>query len=738
MAKSLGRVWKQAFGLVSVVHILSVADQAIVSGTSFLTTLMIARYSDAGQLGVYAVGISLLLSLVAFQDSLILEPYTIQRHSEKEKLIEHTGASLTLSVLFSVVSILILAIVAVGFLAWGGQPEMVVVTWTIAGIIPFALTREFARRVAFAHLEMGRVLLLDSVVAAAQLSILGWLGESGLMSAPNACAALGVASAIAVVGWLYYTRAEFAVRIGYVQTIFKQTWALGKWLLVGRITVQVQGFVSYWIAMIVVGSAVTGLYAACMSIVNFANPLIFALGNVMAPKLVLAWRNGGGPGLWREAIRNSILIGAPVAAFSLAILVGGDHMMQLLYHGKEYEGHGHTLTILALALLATATGMPASFGLATMGRPRAIVVVGVIAAFLSVILICLLMMKWGLLGAAYGLLAGNLAGTIGRWVAFFVLIPPDFNSSLVIQALQNFTDASDHSRWTIKRIGGGEQAEVFMIESKGRLPIWREYHALVIKLYKPEAALTLEMVQAQFTSLSGLHAALDGRKVNGWTISVPRPLHVCQSPLAFVMTPVSGENIETCMLEGDVRTSEVLQDAARVFATALEQCWSSGRRHADLGLRNVLFDIEAKNISFIDAGTRESCRACSEIARFPSAAASDLAHVLCDVATDVTDLVGSQVRMGKELFFECVLRTVVENIGSETEKRQLLNQIRDCLEEHLAECLQPSWSLKGVSHRVVRQVAVNRVQSMLERVVSARDTSRQSSHKFQHAIQPQR
>jgi hypothetical protein len=41
-----------------------------VSGTSFLTTLLIARSSDAGQLGVYAVGISLLGSLAAFQDSL--------------------------------------------------------------------------------------------------------------------------------------------------------------------------------------------------------------------------------------------------------------------------------------------------------------------------------------------------------------------------------------------------------------------------------------------------------------------------------------------------------------------------------------------------------------------------------------------------------------------------------------------------------------------------------------------
>jgi O-antigen/teichoic acid export membrane protein len=731
IAKGVDRVWQHASRFVSKEHLISVADQAVVSGTSFLTTLMIARYSGAGQLGLYAVGISLLLSLVAFQDSLILQPYTIQRHAEQQKLIEHTGASLVLSTLFSAGSVVALILVAVGFLLWGGEPEMVVVTGVVAGIIPFALTREFARRVAFAKLEMGRVLLLDSCVAFLQLLILVWLGASGGMSAPTASGALGVASAITIVGWLYYTRAEFAVRVGHVRTIFKQTWALGKWLLVGRITVQVQGVMTYWIAMFVAGSAVTGLYAACMSVVNFINPLLFALGNVMAPKLVLAWKNGGGPGLWQEAIRNLVLIGAPLAAFSLAILVGGDYAMHFLYQGKEFQGHGHTLTILALAMLASGSGMPASFGLATMGRPRAIVVVGVISAILSGILIYLLMMKWGLLGAAYGLFVGNVVGTVGRWLAFASLIPPGFDQALVIRALEGFTDNSDRSRWTIKRVGGGEQAEVFVAEATDQLPIWNKYDALVVKLYKPKVAITSEMVQAQFDSLLSLHTALDGRKINGWTISVPRPLHICRSPLAFAMTFVPGQNIEACVLAGDVPSSKLLRDAARAFATAFEQCWSSGRRHADLGLRNILFDFEAKKISLIDAGTRDSCRTCSEIEKFPSAAASDLAHVLCDVATDVTDFVGSPVRMSKELFFECVLRTIIENIGSETEKRELLIKIQDSLQEHLAEYLDLSWSFKGFSHRVVRRVAVNRVQSMLDQVISAQGISNQGRKEFQ-------
>lgn len=708
-------------GLISRDHVLSLADQAIVSGTSFLTTLMIARYSNIGQLGVYAVGISILVSLVAFQDSLILQPYTIQQHSSHGTAAEHLGSSLALSILFSIGSVLVLTIAAMGFLKWAAHPELIVMTWAIAAIAPFALTREFARRVAFARLEISRALLLDSLVAVIQLSVLGWLGASGHMSALTACAALGVASAIALAIWLVCVRTEIVVRARHVRIIFRQTWALGKWLFVGRITVQVQGYVTYWIAMLVSGASVTGLYAACMSIVNFINPALFALGNVLTAKLSLAWKRDGAPGLWQEAIRNTVLISTLMAAFCLAVIVGGSNVMHFLYHDPEYDGYGTTLTLLALSVSVGAVGTPASFGLATMGRPRAIVVVGIIGAIVSVVLVTILMMEWGLLGAAYGLLAGSVVGTVGRWMAFSALIPPACDAALVVRVLQNLTTASDPSRWIVSWVGGGEQSEVFKIESKDRTPICFAYNSLVAKLYKPEAALTFEMVQAQYDSLSKLHTVLHGREINGWTISVPHPLYICKAPLAFVMTAVPGQFIDSCVSEGDVLTSEVLQDAAHVFAIAMQQCWSSGQRHGDLGLRNVLFDIEAKRISFIDAGTRESCQACSDLLKFPCAVSADLAHILCDVAKDVTDLIGSPARMGREIFVETIFRKILEDISTQEKKQQLLKEIRGCLQAHLAEYLELSWSLKGVSHRVLKEITEGRVRSILKRVVSECD-----------------
>ena len=414
-----------------------------------------------------------------------------------------------------------------------------------------------------------------------------------------------------------------------------------------------------------------------------------------------------------------MLIGALMAGFSLAVLIAGEPVMRLLFHGPEFEGLGHTLTVLALAMLAGAVGMPASNALAAMERPLWILAAGTVGAVLTVVLVWLLLEEWGLLGAAYGFLAGNIAGTVGRWIAFFVNVPKLVDTKHLMRALEDFTEVHGDRRWTITGIGEGRQAEVFAINSSGQRPIWRTYHTLVAKLYKPGAAFTLERAQAQFQSLTSLHAALDGREINGWRISVPRPLHVCKSPLALVMTAVSGRHLDYYALKKEADTPTMLRDAACAFAAALQQYWSSGQRHGDLTLDNVLFDDEAKQISFIDAEMIDhSCS--NDTKRFTMA--SELATLLSGIVTDVMDTLGNQTgRILKEVFVEDALCAIIGNAGSEDDKRRLLNDISHHLREHLVDCLEVSLSPQGMWHWFARHVATKRACALLTRVSSKCD-----------------
>jgi O-antigen/teichoic acid export membrane protein len=708
------RRWLSLFSLISGIHALAVVDQVVVSAASFLTTVTIGRFSDPSQLGAYAIGISVLASSFTIQGSLITLPYSIQRHRPPGTPAEHAGSSLAHSSLLVALITAMLAVTALSLFALGAQPELAAMTWALAAVVPFALFREFCRRFDFIHLQMMRVLLLDAAVSVIQLSLLGWLAGTGRLSAVTACGTIAVSCGLAVVGWWYLARTDFAFVIGDMKAASRQSWNLGKWLFANQIMVQVQRYATYWLSVVIGGAAVTGVLTACMSIVAFANPLTFGLGNILGPRSVLAWNEKGGAGLRRQAIRDALLLGAVMSAFCVLILLVGEGAMHLLYHGKEYEGHGYTVDVLAFATLASAVAMPASSALASMERPYAIAIIGSVGTAVTVALVWSLMTEFGLLGAAYGLLSGNVVSCVGLWIAFLAVVPKSYGSGPVIRVLQTLTPTFDPGRCAIVRLGEGDHSNVYSIQSKDRQPVWRGYQNLVIKLYKPETA-TIDLADAQFDSLSRLYSMLDGLTVNSWKITTPKPLQVCKSPLALVMTAVSGKkDLKSCAATDDDLTPEVLQAIARVIVAALTESWSRGQLHGDLALQNVLYDARTRNLSFIDPGTRECCNVCNDTTTSFRPAALELGHIVRDLGTDVRDIIGNPVaRFRRQIFVEHALRAFFETIDSLQERQQALDEIRSCAQAHLSKVLKPSRSFRGLWHRLLTQFVVRRMDAML-------------------------
>ena len=411
-------VWPGRWLAVASTRGLALADQAVVSGTSFLTTVMIARWAYPNELGIYAMAISLLVSWVAVQETLVLLPYTVHRHRSQAPPTEQAGSYLTLSGLFSILGIVIFSLTALGLSIATAPHGLVAAILILAAAVPFASLREFGRRFAFAHLRVLPSLALDLATSVLQLGGLAWLGHTGRLSAATACAAISVAYTVPSVMWLHFSRGNFARHQGQLRKTVSQSWGFGKWLLATRITESLRTQAVFWLLALAIGTAATGAYAACLSIVSFANPIIMGLFNILLPLASLALANGGGTRLQRETIRDALLLGAGMALLCVLVAFGGERAMLFLFHGSHYEGQGHTLLVLALALLASAVGMPAASALATIERSYAIFWASLIATVATVVPVSLLVLKWGLVGAAYGLLAGNVAGTLARWAAF--------------------------------------------------------------------------------------------------------------------------------------------------------------------------------------------------------------------------------------------------------------------------------------------------------------------------------
>src|SRR4051794_27056330 len=75
---------------------VALADQAIVSGASFVTTLVVGRVGGAEELGVYSLGFTLLVLALSFQDALVSSPYTVYSYRlESEDRARFAGSALT-------------------------------------------------------------------------------------------------------------------------------------------------------------------------------------------------------------------------------------------------------------------------------------------------------------------------------------------------------------------------------------------------------------------------------------------------------------------------------------------------------------------------------------------------------------------------------------------------------------------------------------------------------------------
>ena len=353
-------------------HFLALVDQAIVSGASFASMVIVARWTVPTQLGIYSIGISLLVASLTIQEVLISLPYTIQRDRAVGTPEECAGASLMQSGHLSALLVLVLAATSAGLRATGAEQELALMVSALAAIAPFALLREFGRRFAFAHLRVAEAALLDGAVATIQLSALCWFGWNGWMSSTTACLALGGACAPTAAMWLYLSRRDFALRASQLGEAIRQSWALGKWFFGSQIAMLVQGYVANWLLAWIAGTATTGVYAACMSVVSTANPLILGISNILLPRAVLALREGGASKLLRQSVQDAGLLGLAMSAFCVAVVIAGGSVLRMLYHGAAFEGGEQILTVLAAALLATSLGMPATNALASMERTREI------------------------------------------------------------------------------------------------------------------------------------------------------------------------------------------------------------------------------------------------------------------------------------------------------------------------------------------------------------------------------
>src|SRR5262245_13523245 len=162
--------------------LFSIVDQAIFSGTSFLTAALIGRFTSPDQLGLYYLVLSVVLIITGIQENLIAAPYAVysKRHQGKE-LAEYAGSAWAHFVAVSFLAVVGVTIAIPMFLL-EGQSRIVPGLWAVIAVGPMLMFRQWIRRYTFASANVKSAIALDAIAAGLQLSALAALGYFGLLS----------------------------------------------------------------------------------------------------------------------------------------------------------------------------------------------------------------------------------------------------------------------------------------------------------------------------------------------------------------------------------------------------------------------------------------------------------------------------------------------------------------------------------------------------------------------------
>lgn len=389
--------------------LLSVFDQGIVSGTNFATSVLIGRLCSHAEMGLYALGLSIVYFARAIQEQVVSAPYTIYCNRKPElQRAAYAGSSCVHFSGFAGLVVLCLLGFAGALTAQESAPEMLSLILVLAAALPLFLLREFIRHFTFSHLKMGTAVLLDAAVSFIQLCALGLFAWFGVLTVPVVFGVMGGSCLLASLGWFWTKTERFEISRRAALRDWKDNWGFVRWALACQLVGCSAPYVMPWFVASMEGTAATGLLAASTTLVGLANMFVMGVANFLSPRAAKAYAEGGVLALKNVIITTGTVFAVTLGTFSILMCFLGGSLATLVY-GESYQAAGPVMAVLAFGLLAIGLSVTAGNGLWAIDKPSANFRADVCALISTIVLSALLIGPYGVIGAA-------LATTLGAAV----------------------------------------------------------------------------------------------------------------------------------------------------------------------------------------------------------------------------------------------------------------------------------------------------------------------------------
>lgn len=399
---------------------LALTDQGVTSVATFVAGVLVARATSPGAFGIYTLVSVAAVWANGAHAALVTTPYTYrQGRCERQRRPAYTGSILLHHWLLCVFMALVMAPLVAVLVAW---PAPAALVFPIVLVTVGVLVKEYLRATFYAHLQIGRALLVNLGIASMQLGGMTALWATGHLSIITALVAMGIPPLVvgSPVQVARARQSEFNFRDGLRE--LGASWSFSRWLLAGMVVNALSRDAYPWLLAALRGVEATGRYAAHLNIALLVNPAIIGVSNYIAPSFARTVQEKGPAALVQRVHSTAVAIGLAMLAYSLVLLVAGGAVSAAIY-GDRLRASGLVVAVIALGLTVTAYSTPYGIALYALGRADITVRASVAAVVVSLLVGIPAMIKIGVPGAAIAYLLSALVEHAVKWYELRRLLP---------------------------------------------------------------------------------------------------------------------------------------------------------------------------------------------------------------------------------------------------------------------------------------------------------------------------
>lgn len=390
---------------------LSLLDQGLFSGSSFLLNILLARWLSKEAYGAFAVCFAGMLFLTGFHNVLLIEPMTVIGPScYPDRLIRYFGAQLRTHLLI-IGPLSLLALAAGGLLMLSPARGALAPALAASAVgLPSILLFYLVRRMCYVVQNPLAAVRASAVYGATLLLGAFAMEHVGRCSPGNAfllMAAAGLLPCVLILRSLRIFPAGLQLRSSLpIRRVLAENWEYGRWLVLTSslswMLVQAQTVLSAGLLTLPVAGALRAMQLPSLVM----SQLIAATALLLLPSISYEIGRGDLARLHRKVLLSTAALTGFGVAFVAALYLLSAPLERILFGGK-YAASAWLMPVLGLGPVFTGIASGLSYALRAQRKAKYELLAYTASTAVALTLALALMTRWGLPGAAVSIVAGS-------------------------------------------------------------------------------------------------------------------------------------------------------------------------------------------------------------------------------------------------------------------------------------------------------------------------------------------